>query len=383
MWQIDLSLVDERILLVDDDYNLLSILKRYIESYSLQADTATNGREAVELLSQNKYGIVVTDMVMPEMDGMELIRYIRQHHSTSDVLVMSGYTGQYGFTDLIAAGATDFIGKPFDKNELQAKLQRIFRERRLISELYQAKVVAETASQVKSDFIHTISHELRTPMNGILGFSSLLCQVELDDKYATYAEMIRVSAERLMDLVNQILNFANLESCKQDLHPTTFTVKNLVEDVLTPLQPKLASKGLAVHLGIDPGVPEQLRGDAEVLSLIIRNLLNNAIRFSEGEPISINIRACDVASPDVLLEVAVCDRGCGVPDEKQQDIFQAFSHAEPYKTRSHQGAGLGLTICSRLVTLMDGKIWLTSQPGEGATFTFTVTLGRVGAQGVC
>ncbi|MDA3832863.1 MAG: response regulator, partial [Spirochaetales bacterium] len=143
MWQTDLSLVRERLLLVDDDSNLLAILKRYAEMFTLDADTATNGREAVELLAKNEYGVVITDMVMPEMDGMELIQHIREFHPQCDVLVISGYSGQYGFSDLISAGATDFIGKPFERDELQAKLQRIFRERRLIAELYKAKVEAE------------------------------------------------------------------------------------------------------------------------------------------------------------------------------------------------------------------------------------------------
>ena len=147
---IDMSMIIERVLLVDDDINLLSLLNRYMSLFGLEADQAKNGREALGLLQSREYGVVITDMVMPEMDGMALISHIREHHPLIDVLVVSGQTKSYSFTDLITAGATDFIAKPFGSDELKAKLQRIFRERALIADL------ARTKEEEKLFFLHLV-----------------------------------------------------------------------------------------------------------------------------------------------------------------------------------------------------------------------------------
>ncbi len=375
MWQIDLSQIKERVLLVDDDLTLRILLKRYVNAFGLETDLAKNGIEATHLLDKHDYGVVITDMVMPEMDGMELIHHIRKFHPHCDVLVISGHTKLYSFTDLISAGAADFIGKPFAKDELQAKMQRIFRERCLIKDLHHAKAAAEVASQAKSDFIHTISHELRTPMNGILGFSSLLGDMEMEEQYATYTNMIRVSADRLMELVNQILNYTNLETSKQDLHPTTFTLEDLIGNLLTSFQSKLETKALDLQVEIAPDLPKQFSGDAKVLGLIIQNLLDNAIKCTEKGSIIISATCIEQNNTGLTLQLAISDSGCGISEKKHDLIFEAFGHAEPYKTRRQQGSGLGLTICSKLVKLMNGQIWMESKLGEGSTFTFTVKLG--------
>lgn len=374
MWDSDLSAVSERLLLVDDDLTLRVLLKRHITAFGLQADLATNGREAVALLEKHDYGVVITDMVMPEMDGMELIRHIRRFHPHCDVLVISGYTKLYSFSDLISAGASDFIGKPFARDELQAKLQRVFRERHLITELHQATAAAEVASQAKSDFLHTISHELRTPMNGILGFASLLREVKLDDSYANYVEMINISAERLMDLVNQILNYSNLDTRPQDFRPELFSLPELLENVLTIFQARLAAKGVELEVEIPDDFPPQLRGDAEMLGLVVKNLLDNAVKFTTQGRIVLTMATVASSTKQFTVQLDIRDTGCGVPQAKQELIFEPFSQSESYKTRRNQGAGLGLAICTKLVTMMGGDIWLRSKVNEGTTVSFTAQL---------
>lgn len=145
---MDLSTIVERVMLVDDDEDMLGLLNRHMTLFGLQADQAKNGKEAVELLQSRQYGLVITDIVMPEMDGMELLLHIRKHYPQTDVLAISGYNELYDFTDLVAAGATDFISKPFKKDELAAKLQRIFRERFLLAELADSM---ENALQEKNE----------------------------------------------------------------------------------------------------------------------------------------------------------------------------------------------------------------------------------------
>ena len=146
--ELDLSTIAERVMLVDDDEDVLGMLNRHMTLFGLQADQAKNGKEAVELLQSRQYGLVITDIVMPEMDGMALLHYIREHYPQVDVLAISGYNELYNFTDLVAAGATDFIPKPFEQDELKAKLQRIFRERFLLAELADSM---ENALQEKNE----------------------------------------------------------------------------------------------------------------------------------------------------------------------------------------------------------------------------------------
>jgi putative two-component system response regulator len=148
--ELDLATIKERVLVVDDDIGVLNILSRQMTGFGLQADQAGNGREAVALLQKKQYGLVVTDIVMPEMDGMELLLHVKSHYPQVDVLVVSGYSAIYKFTDLVSAGATDFISKPFDGNELKAKLQRIFRERLLLAELVHSR------DKEKTFFLHIV-----------------------------------------------------------------------------------------------------------------------------------------------------------------------------------------------------------------------------------
>ena len=147
---VDLSTITDRVLLVDDDPDLLKLLGLYTASYGLESDQVKNGKEALERLQDRPYGLVITDIIMPEMDGMALLQHINRHYPQLDVLVISSYSDLYSFVDLIAAGATDFISKPFGQDELQAKIQRIFRERQLIAQL------ADSREKEKTFFLNIV-----------------------------------------------------------------------------------------------------------------------------------------------------------------------------------------------------------------------------------
>ncbi|MDA3970846.1 MAG: response regulator [Desulfobulbaceae bacterium] len=185
--ELDLATIKEHVLVVDDDIGVLNIITRQLSGFGLQADQAENGREAVALLQKKHYGLVVTDIVMPEMDGMELLLHIRSYYPQVDVLVVSGYSAIYKFTDLVSAGATDFIAKPFDGNELKAKLQRIFRERLLLAELIHSKEKEKT-------FFLNIVESLAISLDGkdeyTLGHSKRVTNLALQlAEYATEEEV--------------------------------------------------------------------------------------------------------------------------------------------------------------------------------------------------
>ncbi len=518
----ELSLWPERFLLVDDDAGILRFMQRHMDSFGLQTDQAMNGKEAVEFLQQQEYGVVITDMMMPEMDGMELLQYIGEHHSHSDVIVVSGHSKIYSFSDVITAGATDFIAKPFERDELKAKLKRIFRERRLITDLHteieaheqeslkrreeqdklrtitstandaivmmdsdghitfwneaaarifgynngealgqdvhdlivppryhamfqqgfqrfqksgtgqavgttvelaglrkngeefpvelslatvslkgrwhavglmkditqrkrdeeellKAKAAAEVASKTKSDFMNTISHELRTPMNGIMGFTALLEASELTEKQDNYLSLIHKSADRLMVLITQLLNFSSVETSTKDLNPTDFNIQKVFKTIRAQFQPKAEVKGLSLTCMIADDIPAKLHGDHVILQQIVSNILENAVKYTDegGIVCEVTLEECPVDGP-VMLQISIQDSGCAIPPEKQGIIFDSFTQGEEYMTRKYQGAGLGLTVAAKLVDLMGGTIWLDSVKDKGTTFYFTVKLDVAG-----
>lgn len=367
---------EEMVLIVDDDHVLLSLVERYVSLCGFQYKSATSGADAIECLKTANISVVVTDMAMPEMDGMELLKYIQKKYHDIDVIIMTGHSKEYSYIDVIQAGAIDFILKPFKKDEFFAKLDRVFRERRLLQELRKAKEKVEAASKAKTDFINIISHELRTPMNGIMGFTGILTEEDLSPDQRQYVQMIADSADALMNLINQLLNFSSIDAGKNDIKPSHFNLAKLFKELFYHVTPKANEKGLPLHLVMDDSLSQQiLFGDSAVLSQALGNLLDNAVKFSEQGEILIEVFIKEQIEQDrLLIQFSITDHGCGMEQEKIASIFEPFTQVEDYLTREHGGTGLGLAICTKLVKLMNGEIWLASQLGEGSTFHFTAEM---------
>jgi PAS domain S-box-containing protein len=245
-------------------------------------------------------------------------------------------------------------------------------ERKLVEEATrQAKEAAEAASRAKSEFLANMSHEVRTPMNGVIGMTDLALGTELSGEQREYLSMARSSAEALMRVINDILDFSKIEAKKLDLERIAFDLRDTVQQTLKPLAPHADGKGLELVASFEPDVPDRVSGDPGRLRQILTNLINNAIKFTErGEVVVTVRRGCARAA----LEFSVRDTGIGIPGDKQQAIFEAFSQADASSTRRFGGTGLGLTIASQLVSLMGGAMSLLSEPGKGSTFSFTVPL---------
>jgi PAS domain S-box-containing protein len=242
-------------------------------------------------------------------------------------------------------------------------------------EILRAGEAAEAASRAKSEFLANMSHEIRTPMNGILGMTEVINRSSLSDQQRRYVGMIKTSADTLLGLIDGILDVSKIEAGKFELDNHPFSLRDCVEATMGILSPRAHAKNLEIAFHIPPHIPDGLVGDSGRLSQVITNLVGNAVKFTEKGEVVLRVSVGAQTADDVELRFSVSDTGIGIPLEKQQLVFEAFTQADNSTTRRFGGTGLGLTICREIVAMMGGGIRVESIPGKGSTFIFTAHLG--------
>lgn len=368
-----------RVLLLEDDPADAKLVERMLRRVThAQFFVETCGRltNATQRLAQGGIDVVLADLSLPDSTGLSTLTALTAAAPDLPVVVLTGNDDDSQAIEALKHGAQDYLVKGASDGHMLARVVRYAIERKATERaLKEARDRAELAAHAKSVFLATVGHEVRTPLNGILGMARLLLDTPLDIKQRTFAETVVSSGELLLGLVNDILDFSRLEADGLTLETVAFDVVDLIDELRLMMAPRAAEKGLILGCRFGAGVPPFVAGDPLRLRQVLLNLVGNGIKFTEHGTVTMAVEAIDtLADGRVVLRFAVSDTGMGIPETARAGLFTEFWQADSSITRRFGGTGLGLAICKRLVTLMGGDIGYDSQGGAGSTFWFVVAL---------
>lgn len=395
--QISETSLIRNILVVDDDRGLRLILIKSFELIGFQCGEAESAAKAYDMICRKEFDLVISDISMPEMDGIDLMKKVKKEFPELDFIIMTGFSGEYSYVDIINAGASDYMTKPFGINSAVARIERIEREKRNLLNLRksnnelnlaiekaenltkEAKALAEeakAASRAKTDFLANMSHEIRTPLNGILGYIDIFYDTALTHEQKEYVNNAKISCEVLLSVVNDILDFSKVEAGQLSIEKIEFDPEILCFEALEVVRSKVNEAQVEMICKISDSVPGFVLGDPYRFRQVLLNLLGNAAKFTSCGIIEISLDVKDETDDSLQLHARVRDTGIGIPEEKLANIFEPFQQSDETTTRRFGGTGLGLAICRKIAEKMNGRVWVESQHAKGSMFHFTCMVDK-------
>ncbi|MCL2809015.1 MAG: hybrid sensor histidine kinase/response regulator [Treponema sp.] len=387
------------ILIVDDESANISTLKTILNSeYTIYA--SINGEEAIEAVEEFMPDVILLDIIMPGMDGYEIITALKKSEKTKDipVIFITGLDSADAEEKGLALGAADYITKPFHtaivKIRVKNQINLIERFRiehdlnvvlKLQSELVSAKElaernreIAEHSNRVKSEFLSRMSHEMRTPMHAITSVMHIINMHNVPESLKEFIDEMKKASDNLQNMIDDVLDISNMEYGAFKLSNTVFDADALFMDVLQTASYNAEKKQQIFKSKQDPTLPSFLNGDEKRLKQVITSLLANAVKFTpEKGEIFFESEVINFDNGIITLQITISDNGIGIAKEQQDKLFELFEQGDGSTSRKHFGIGIGLPLSKRIIEMMDGKLWVESEPEKGATFNFTCKLQKV------
>ncbi len=378
-----------KILVVDDVPAKLLAIEAVLESLQQTVVSVTSGTEALRRLLADDFAVILLDVNMPDLDGFETATLIRQRRRSehTPIIFLTAHADDAYAERGYALGAVDYILTPAAPDVLRAKvsvfvdlfhkslqIQRQADERVLLAQEHAARIAAERANLAKSQFLTSISHELRTPMTAIIGMTELSLLESLSAQVRGHLTVVRSNAHLLLELLNEILDLSKLEAGKLTLENGPLNLHKILRELSHTFGLRAAEKGLDFKVHVDQAVPAHLIGDSLRLRQVLINLLTNAIKFTDDGQVTTDVQVQSSDDREAWVRFVVSDTGVGVAQEDQERIFAPFTQVDASTARRHEGAGLGLAITAELIRAMGGSRSLRSERGKGSVFSFTVPL---------
>ncbi len=377
--------MEKGILIVDDEKDIRQLLYQALTQMGgYRVEMAKDGEEALQKIENSKFDLVLTDMRMPKMDGLQLVNELSKRRPEIATVVMSGHGSIDAALEAVRRGASDFLSKPFNLPEIIVRLNKAMEERqrlnhmgRLVTHLEESIAELKKLDQIKSEFVAVASHELRTPLTAIKNAVQLLLMEkvgELNESQKKFLIMAERNINRLINILNDLLNLSRIESGKMVLKLEELNLRSILELIYFSFKAQAEEKSIQLKINLPAELPP-VYGDREKVEQILSNLISNSLKFTpqNGEII---ISAELLGANEGMVAISVKDTGIGIPAEHLDKIFEKFYQVEGSLQRSHGGTGLGLAITKGLVEAQKGKIFVKSEPGKGSTFTFTLPLSR-------
>ena len=395
------------VILVEDEPGTRATLCGILEDTGYEVIGLERGVEALETIRGNHFDVIITDIRLPDVDGMDILELAKEINPDAAVIMMTGYASMETAVDAVNHGAYAYFLKPINPDELKTAIANALKQQRLLVEnkrlvdslqysnklLFEANAQlrqeitertrveqelidksgeVEEANRLKSEFLAHMSHELRTPLNAIIGFSELLIDGvlgKITQKQKKCLTDILASSQHLLNLINEVLDLSKIESGKTELRLTNFTLTDIIEPLKSSIMPMLTSRKQSLETEVPDNLP-LVRADKAKVRQVLLNLLSNAIKFT-ADGVRLKIEA---AWRNDWCQVSVIDNGIGINKEDQERMFEPFCQLENPLTREKSGTGLGLTIARQIIERHGGQIWVESDYGKGSRFTFTLPL---------
>ncbi len=363
-------------LVVEDSATARKLITNILDQEGLKTIIGTNGNEGFRLMKEyeDEIDIVITDYMMPEMNGDAMCEKIRQElgKKTIPIIFLSGAEDKDSILKFFKAGASDYVNKPFAKEELLARIWTHLETRTLSHKLTSQVLELKRLSKLKDDFLSITSHDLRAPLNGILGFSELLLEEDLNETHKEYLSHIKNSGDFLLTLINDILDLGKLQSENNSVDFVELSIEELVESSTNTIRHMATPKKIKLDIEKKFTDPPYIKGDKNSLIRVFNNILSNAIKFTDKEGSVQQI--IEHIENDDIVTISIFDDGIGIPEDKIPLLFDKYSKVSRPGTAGEKGTGLGLSITKQLIESHNGTVTVTSESGQGTCFKLAFPL---------